>query len=132
VWFIPKGLRRPSQAPPVSSSEDDDAHGNEDEDVHDSEEDVCDREEDHWHVNKDEMNQQYRYSRSPMLDTIDKLIDPTKCRILDGTGNNVDLALANLFPFQKTSYIVPVQYEYVVVQPTYVGQYGSLPFACTS
>jgi hypothetical protein len=47
VWFIPKGLRRPSQAPPVSNSEDDDAHGNEDEDVHDSEEDVCDREEDH-------------------------------------------------------------------------------------
>jgi hypothetical protein len=35
-------------------------------------------------------------SRSPMLDTIDKLTEPTACSLLDGT---VELALAKVFPF---------------------------------
>jgi hypothetical protein len=56
-------------------------------------------------------------SRSPMLDTIDKLTKPTACSLLDGT---VELALAKVYPFQKACHSVPVQDGYVVVQPTYV------------
>jgi hypothetical protein len=56
-------------------------------------------------------------SRSPMLDTIDKLTEPTACSLLDGT---VELALAKVFPFQKAYHSEPVQDGYVVVQPTYV------------
>jgi hypothetical protein len=52
-----------------------------------------------------------------MLDTIDKLIEPTACSLLDGT---VALALAKVFPSQKACHSVPVQDGYVVVQPTYV------------
>jgi hypothetical protein len=63
-------------------------------------------------------------SRSPILDAIDKLTKPTACSILDGT---VELALAQLFPFQKACHLVPVHDGYAVVQPTYVwdnaGQY---------
>ena len=55
-----------------------------------------------------------------MLDTIDKLTEPTVCSLLDGTGINVELALAKVFPFQKACHSVPVQDGYVVVQPTYV------------
>jgi hypothetical protein len=56
-------------------------------------------------------------SRSPMLDTIDKLTEPTACSLLDGT---VELALVKVFPSQKACHSVPVQDGYVVVQPTYV------------
>jgi sorbitol-specific phosphotransferase system component IIBC len=90
------------------------------EDACDREEDACDREEDHCHVNEYETNQQYSDSQSPILDTIDKLTQPTKCSLFDGTRNNVEPALDNIFPFQKTCYTVPMQYGYVVVQPTYM------------
>jgi hypothetical protein len=52
-----------------------------------------------------------------MLYTIDKLIEPGACNLLDGT---VELTLAKVFPFQKACHSVPVQDGYVVVQPTYV------------
>jgi hypothetical protein len=52
-----------------------------------------------------------------MLDTIDKLTEPTACSLLDGT---VEPALAKVFPFQKVWHSVPMQDGYVVVQPTYV------------
>jgi hypothetical protein len=65
----------------------------------------------------DEVNEVHSYSRSPMLDTIDKLTEPTACRHLDGT---MELALAKVFPSQKACHSVPVQDGYVVVQPTYV------------
>jgi hypothetical protein len=55
-----------------------------------------------------------------MLDTIDNLIESTVCRLLDGTGINVELALAKVFPFQKACHAVLVQDGYVVLQPTYV------------
>jgi hypothetical protein len=55
-----------------------------------------------------------------MLDTIDKLTEPTTCRLLDGTGINVKLALAKVFPFQMACHSVPTQDGYVVVLPTYV------------
>jgi hypothetical protein len=59
-----------------------------------------------------------------MLDTIDKLTEPTACSLLDGT---VELSLAKVFPLQKACHSVSVQDGYVVVQPTYVwanaGQY---------
>jgi hypothetical protein len=58
------------------------------------------------------------------LDTIDKMIEPIACSLLDGTGNNVELALVKVFPFQKARHSVPVQYGYVVVQPTYVWAYA--------
>jgi hypothetical protein len=52
-----------------------------------------------------------------MLDTIDKLTEPTTCSLLDGA---VELALVKVFPSQKACHSVPVQDGYVVVQPTYV------------
>jgi hypothetical protein len=52
-----------------------------------------------------------------MLDTIDKLTEPTMCSLLDGTAQ---LALAKVFPSQKACHSVPVQDGYVVVQPTCV------------
>jgi hypothetical protein len=55
-----------------------------------------------------------------MQDTIDKLTEPTTCSLLDGTGINMKLALAKVFPFQKACHSIPVQDGYVVVQPTYV------------
>jgi hypothetical protein len=55
-----------------------------------------------------------------MLDTIDKLTELTACSLLEGTGINVELALAKVFPFQMDCHAVPVQDGYVVVQPTYV------------
>ena len=126
---IPKNVLHPPQSPPVSSSEEEDVHGLEEEDVHGSEEEEArDREEDHWHVNEDEGSQQHIDSRSPMLDTIDKLTEPTKCSLLDGSGNKVELALATVFPLQKTLHTVPVQDGYAVVQPSYVwGNTGHYP-----
>jgi hypothetical protein len=59
-------------------------------------------------------------SRSPMLYTIDKMTELAACSLLDGTGINVELALAKVFPFQKSYHSVPVQDGYVLVQPTYV------------
>jgi hypothetical protein len=118
---IPKNVLLPSQLPaPVSSSEEEDVHGSEEEDVHDSEEDVCGREQDHWNANGGEANQVHSDSRSPMLDTIDKLTKPTACSLLDGTWINVELALVKVFPFQMAYHSVPVQDGYVVVQHTYV------------
>jgi hypothetical protein len=55
-----------------------------------------------------------------MLDTIDKLTEPTTCSLLDGTGINVELTLAKVFPFQKACHSLPMQDGYVVVQPIYV------------
>jgi hypothetical protein len=40
-----------------------------------------------------------------MLDTIDKLTEPTACSLLDGT---VELALVKVFPFQMACHLVPV------------------------
>jgi hypothetical protein len=126
---IPKNALLPSQLPvPVSSSEEKDMDGSEEEDrhdrkeehAHDSEEDG--REQDHWNANGDEANEVHSNSRSPMLDTIDKLIEPTACSLLDGT---VELTLAKDFPFRKACHSVPVQDGYVVVQPTYVWANGS-------
>jgi hypothetical protein len=109
---IPKNALLPSQLPvPVSSSEEEDMDGIEEEDGHDSEEvhyDVREedgREQDHWNANGDEVNEVYSDSRSPMLDTIDKLTEPTVCSLLDGT---VELALAKVFPSQKAFHSVPV------------------------
>jgi hypothetical protein len=106
----------PSQLPaPVSSSEKKDVHGSEEEDVHDREEEHAHdskedgREQDHWNANGDEANQVHSDSRSPMLDTIDNLTEPTTCSLLDGTGINVELALAKVFSFQKACHSVPVQ-----------------------
>jgi hypothetical protein len=50
-------------------------------------------------------NQVHSDSRSPMLDTINKLTEPTVCSLLDGT---VELALVKVFPFQKACHSVPV------------------------
>jgi flagellar biosynthesis GTPase FlhF len=108
---IPKNAFLPSQLPaPVSSSEEEDMDGIEVEDGHD-------REQDHWNANGDETNEVYSDSRSTMLDTIDKLTEPTVCSLLDGT---VELTLAKVFPSQKACHSVPVQDGYVVVQPSYV------------
>jgi hypothetical protein len=52
-----------------------------------------------------------------MLDTIDKVTEPTACSHLVGT---MELALAKVFPFQNACHSVPVQDGYVVVQPTYM------------
>jgi hypothetical protein len=108
---------------PVSSSKEEDMDGIEDEDGHDSEEEHAHvteedgREQDHWNASGDEANEVHSDSQSPMLDTTDKLTEPTVCSLLDGT---VELALAKVFPSQKACHSVPVQDGYVVVQPTYV------------
>jgi hypothetical protein len=121
---IPKNALLPSQLPAhVSSSEEkdmdvieeEDGHDNKEEHAHIREEDG--REQDHWNANGDEANEVYSDSRSSMLNTINKLTEPTMCSLLDGT---VELALAKVFPPQKACYSVPVQDGYVVVQPTYV------------
>jgi hypothetical protein len=121
---ILKNALLPSQLPaPVSSSEEEDingieevdGHDREEEHAHDSEEDG--REQDHWNANGDEVNEVHSDSRSPMLDTIDKLTKPTACSLLDGT---VELAIVKVFPSQKACHSVPVQDGYVVVQPTYM------------
>jgi hypothetical protein len=104
----------------VHGSEEEDVHDREEEHAHDSEEDACGREQDHWNANGDETNQVHSDSRSPMLDRIDKLKEPTACSLLDGTGINVELALAKVFSFQNACHSVPVQDGYVVMQPTYV------------
>jgi hypothetical protein len=95
--------------------EEEDGNDSEEEHAHVREEDG--REEDHWNANGDEVNEVNNDSRSPMLDTINKLIEPTVCSLLDGT---VELALAKAFPSQKACHSVPMQDGYVVVQPTYV------------
>jgi hypothetical protein len=121
---IPKNALLPSQLPALVSSsekedmegiEEEDGHDREEEHAHDSEEDG--RARDHWNANSDEANEVHSESRSPMLDTIDKLTEPTACSLLDGT---VELTLKKVFPSQKACHSVPVQDGYVVVQPTYV------------
>jgi hypothetical protein len=113
---IPKNALLPSQLPAhVSSSEEEDGHDRKEEHVHDSAEDG--REQENWNANGDEENEVHSDSRSPTLDTIDKLTEPSVCSLLDGT---VELALAKVFPFKKACHSVPVQDGYVVVQPTYV------------
>jgi hypothetical protein len=72
--------------------EEEDGHYREEEHAHDSEEDG--REQDHWNANSDEANEVQSDSRSPMLDTIDKLTELTACSLLDGT---VELAIAKVF-----------------------------------
>jgi hypothetical protein len=114
---IPKNALLPSQLPaPVSSSEEEDMDGIEEEDGHDSEEEHAHvreedgRKQDHWNANDDEANEVHSDSRSPKLDTIDKLTEPTVCSFLDGT---VKLALVKVFPSQKAFHSVPVQDGYV-------------------
>jgi hypothetical protein len=102
----------------VHGSEEEDVHDRVEEHVYDSEEDG--REKDHWNACGDGANQVHSESRSPLLEKIDKLTKPTTCSLLDGTGINVELALAKVFPIQKSCHSVPVQDGYVVVQPTYV------------
>jgi hypothetical protein len=121
---IPKNALLPSQLPaPVSSSEEEDMHGSAKEDGHDREEEHAHdgeedgKEQDYWNANGDEANQMHSDSRSLMLDTIDKLTEPTACSLLDGT---VELALVKVLPFQKACHSIPVRDGYVVVQPTYV------------
>jgi hypothetical protein len=76
------------------------------------------------------VNEVHSYSRSPMLDTIDKLTEPTACSLLDGT---VELALAKVSPSQKACHSVPVHNGYVCCA-TYlcVGQCESIPSACAN
>jgi hypothetical protein len=121
---ISKNALLPSQLPaPVSSSEEEDMDGIEEEDGHDSEEEHAHvreedgREKDHWNANGDEANEAHSDSRSPMPDSIDKLTEPTMCSLLDDT---VELALARVFPSQKACHSILVQDGYVVMQPTYV------------
>jgi hypothetical protein len=121
---IPKNALLPSQLPvPISSNEEEDMDGIEEKDRHDSEEEHAHvreedgREKDHGNANGDEANEVHNDSRSPKLDTIDKLIEPTVCSLLGGT---VELALAKVFPSQKACHSVPMQDGYVVVQSTYV------------
>jgi hypothetical protein len=95
--------------------EEEDGHDSEEEHAHVREEDG--RQQDHWNANGDEANDVHSDSRSPMLDTIDKLTEPTVCSLLDGT---MELALAKVFPSQKACHSVSVLDGYVVVQPTYV------------
>jgi hypothetical protein len=121
---IPKNAFLPSQLrAPVSSSEEEDMDVIEEEDGHYREEEHAlhneedGREQDHWNANGDKANEVHSDSRSPMLDTIDKLTKPTACSLLVGT---VKLALAKVFQSQKAFHSVPVQDGYVVVQPTYV------------
>jgi hypothetical protein len=121
---IPKNALLPSQLPaPVSSSEEEYMDGIEEEDGHDSDEEHAHvreedgREQDRWNANGDKANEVHSDSRSPMLDTIDKLTEPTVCSLLDGT---VELTLAKVFPSQKACHSLPVQDGYVVVQSTYV------------
>jgi hypothetical protein len=83
--------------------EEEDGHDRKEEHVHDSEEDG--REQDHLNSNGDEANEVHSNSQSPMLDTIDKLTEPTACSLLDGT---VELALAKVFPSQKACHSVSV------------------------
>jgi hypothetical protein len=107
---IPKIALLPSQLPaPISSSEEEDMDGIEEEDGHDSEEEHAHvreedgREQDHWNDNGDEANEVYSDSQSPMLDTIDKLTEPTVGSLLDGT---VELALAKVLPSRKAFHLV--------------------------
>jgi hypothetical protein len=109
---IPKNALLHSKLPVLVSSsdekdmdgiEEEDGHDREEEHAHDSEEDG--REQDHWNANGDEANEVHSDSRSPMLDTIDKLTEPTAWSLLDGT---VELALAKVFPFQKACHSVLV------------------------
>jgi hypothetical protein len=122
---IPKNALLPSQlSAPVSSSEEEDMDGIEEEDGHEHEEELAHdskedgREQDHWNANSDEVNEVHSDSRSPMLDAIDKLTEPTACSLLDGT---VELALAKVFASQKTCHSVPMHDGYVVVQPLMCG-----------
>jgi hypothetical protein len=90
--------------------EEEDRHDSEEEQAHVREEDG--REQDNWNANGDEANEVHSDSRSPMLDAIDKLTEPTVCSLFDGT---VELALAKVFPSQKACHSVPVKDGYVVV-----------------
>jgi hypothetical protein len=128
---IPKNALLPSQLPaPVSSSEEEDMDGIEEEDKHDREENMrmtVRKMAESKIIGMPTMTKRMKCTviiDHLMLDTIDKLIEPTACILLDGT---VELALAKVFPFQKACHSVPVQDGYVVVQPTYVwanaGQY---------
>jgi hypothetical protein len=92
-----------SEEEDMDNSEEEDGHDREEEHAHDYEEDGG--EQDHWNANGDEANQVHSDGRSPMLDTIDKLTEPTACNLLDGT---VEIALAKVFPFQKACHSVPV------------------------
>jgi hypothetical protein len=103
----------PTQPTHIGSSEQEDASVSEEEDVR-----GC--REEHGPFNENEANVQHSDSRSSMLDTIDKLTEPTKCSLLDGTGHNLELAVATVYPYQETCHCVPVQEGYAVVQPTYV------------
>jgi hypothetical protein len=69
-------------------------------------------------------------SQSPMLDTINKLTEPTTCSLLDGT---VELALAKLFPSQ-IALLFSTGAGWVCCGATYlcVGQCESIPSACTN
>ncbi|KAG2634476.1 hypothetical protein PVAP13_2NG117100 [Panicum virgatum] len=69
----------------------------------------CEEEE----ANVNEENNEFQpFCPSPEPDTIDLLTGPTKCSLLDG-GSTV-------YPNQETCHTIPVEYGYVVVQPTYV------------
>jgi ABC-type Zn2+ transport system substrate-binding protein/surface adhesin len=88
---IPKNALLPSQLPVhVRSSKEEDMDGTKEEDGHDREEEHAHdskedgKEQDHWNANDDDANEVHSDSRSPMLDTIDKLTEPTACSLLDG------------------------------------------------
>jgi hypothetical protein len=92
----------------MHGSEEENLHDHEEEHAHDNEKDTRGREQDHWNANEDKGNQVHSVSRSPMLDTIDTLTEPTAYSLLDGTEINVELTLAKVFPFQKACHAVSV------------------------
>ena len=78
------------------------------------------------------VNEEYNEGQSPEPDIIDLLTEPTKCSLLDGSGCDMELALATVYPDQETCHTVSVEYGYVVVQPTYVwanGRHIKLPIS---
>jgi hypothetical protein len=84
----------PTQPTHIGSSEQEDASVSEEEDVHGSG-------EEHGPFNENEANVQHSDSRSSMLDTIDALTEPTKCSLLDGTGHNLELAVATVYHIKR-------------------------------
>jgi hypothetical protein len=87
----------------MDDSEREDGHDREEEHAHDSEEDG--REQDHWNANGDDANEVQSDSGSFMLDTIDKLTEPTACSLLElSQVNKTRLGLAKVFQFQKPCY----------------------------
>jgi hypothetical protein len=112
----------------MDGSEEEDGHDREEEHAHDSEEDG--REQDHWNANNDEANEVDSDSRSPMLDTIDKLYKANRVQPFGwhrGARTSESLSISKGLPFSTGA-------GWICCGATYlcVGQCGSLPSACTN